>query len=137
VEGAILRTFRRMRQPAVHDVAVGWEGTPVWQTSAGRVVLGSETQHHFAGFSDRVPGHAVLRWQGATGDGIHEEALMVGGNADSGDTLARVAAAMRMDGADPAKGHALALRYGLVSATTNLILVHERAAEARPENLPA
>ena len=137
VEGAILRTFRRMRQPAVHDVTVGWDGTPVWQTAPGRVVLGSEIQHHFAGFAERAPGHAVLRWRGATGDGLHEEAVTVGGEADSGDTLARVAAAMRMDGADPAEGHALALRYGLVSATTNLILVHERAADGKPENLPA
>jgi Ca-activated chloride channel family protein len=137
VEGAILRTFRRMRQPAVHDVTVGWDGAPAWQTAPGRVVLGSETQHHFAGFADRVPGHAVLRWHEAEGSGVHDETVTVDGEADASDTLARVAAAVRMDGADPAEGHALALRYGLVSATTNLILVHERGAEARPENLPA
>jgi Ca-activated chloride channel family protein len=137
VEGAILRTFRRMRQPAVHDVTVAWDGTPVWQTAPERVVLGNETQHHFAGFADRAPVDAVLRWRGAAGEGACEEAVTVGGDADIGDTLARVAAAMRMDGADPAEGHALALRYGLVSATTNLVLVHERGADVKPENLPA
>jgi Ca-activated chloride channel homolog len=137
VAGAILRMFMRVRQPGVRNVNVEWQTTPVWQTAPGRVVLSSETLHHFGRFADQAPGRAVLRWNSSTDDVAHQEAVTIDGVADSSDTLARVAAAMRMDEVDPAERHALALQYELISTTTNLVLVHQRDRRERPADLPA
>jgi Ca-activated chloride channel family protein len=43
---------------------------------------------------------------------------------------------MRMGDVAPAERHSLALQYGLVSATTNLVLVHERSEADKPDQLP-
>jgi hypothetical protein len=53
-----------------------------------------------------------------------------------GDTLARMAAAARMEGAPAAQQHALALEYGLVGRTTSLVLVHRRQDADKPAELP-
>lgn len=135
IGGAILRTFYRMRQVPVRDVSVMWEGTPLWQSSAGRVVLSGETVHHVAGFAGQLPTSASLHWIDEA-DMAHRETMAIDQTIADGTTLARVAATMRMTDSTPAERHALALQYGLISSTTNLILVHERADGDKPDQLP-
>jgi Ca-activated chloride channel family protein len=138
IENAILRMFRRMRQAPVLEVAVNWDGEPAWQTAPGKLVLGGETQHHFAGFAAALPSGATLSWQAGAGAAPQRAraALDKAADENESDTLARVAAACRMAEAPASERHALALRYGLVSATTNLILVHQREGLEKPAGLP-
>ncbi|MVW64215.1 VWA domain-containing protein [Massilia sp. NEAU-DD11] len=136
IPGAVLRMFKRMRQAPVRDVEVTWDATPDWQTSGARVVLSGETVHHMAGFARHSPTKVSLKWiDGA--DTSHAVSVAIDGVAVEGSTLARVAGAMRMPDLAPAQRHDIALRYGLVSPTTNLILVHERSDAEKPDHLPA
>lgn len=136
LQGAILRTFRRMRQAPVRDVKVAWEGDTLWQTRPGRVVLSSETVHHVAGFAGAAPASATLAWQEDGKEAPRQLRVPIDAALTDGDTLARMAAALRMDGAPAAQQHALALQYGLVSKTTNLVLVHQRETADKPAGLP-
>jgi len=137
IPGAILRMFRRMRQPPVRDVTVSWDIAPEWQTRSGRVVLAGETVHHFAGFAAQPPRRATLGWtQNPDGVAHHADAGTAGVTVD-GTTLARVAAAARMTGSTAAERHALGLQYALVSPTTNLVLVHERPDAEKATDMPA
>ncbi|UVW30666.1 VIT and VWA domain-containing protein [Massilia sp. H6] len=124
VQGAVLRMFRRMRRAPVRDVKVAWTGAPVWQCKPARVVFRGETIHQFAGFAE-YPTGAKLSWCEHAGD-AREMSVPINAIPVEGDTLARVAAAARMDELAPSERHALALRYELVDATTNLVLVHRR-----------
>jgi Ca-activated chloride channel family protein len=135
IAGAILRMFYRMRQTPVRDVTVTWLGEPSWQSKPGRVVLSGETVHHVAGFAQEAPISATLSWVDNTNT-AHQENVAIDGTFVDGVTLARMAAAMRMLDLAPAERHALALQYGLVSPTTNLLLVHERADADKPDALP-
>ncbi|MVW64238.1 hypothetical protein GPY61_30365 [Massilia sp. NEAU-DD11] len=136
IPAAVLRMFKRMRQAPVRDVEVTWDATPDWQTSGARVVLSGETVHHMAGFARHSPTKVSLGWiDGA--DTVHAVSVAVDGMAVDGSTLARVAGAMRMPDLVPAERHQIALRYGLVSPTTNLILVHERSDADKRDHLPA
>ena len=51
-------------------------------------------------------------------------------------TLARVAAARRIESATEAEQLKLALDYGLLTARTNLLVVHERAEGEKAQDLP-
>lgn len=113
-----------------------WEGAPSWQNAPGRVVLSGETVHHVAGFSGQTPTTATLHWADDVAT-AHQESVTIEQTVAEGNTLARVAAAMRMRDSTPAERHALALQYGLISPTTNLILVHERADSDKPDQLPS
>jgi Ca-activated chloride channel family protein len=135
IPGAVLRMFRRMRQAPVRDVTVTWKEQPRWQSSPGRVVLSGETVHHVAGFAQHVPTSATLSWGDSDGN-TRQESVTINDTVVDGLTLARVAAAMRLAEVTPAERHGLALQYGLVSATTNLVLVHERAEADKPDQLP-
>ena len=136
IPGAIMRMFHRMRQAPVRDVKASWDAEPRWQTGPGRVLLSGETVHHVAGFAQRPPTGATLQW--VDGDEVtHRIDAPIDPEVVDGATLARVAAAMRMADLPPAERHALALAYGLVSSTTNLILVHERPDVDKVDKLPS
>lgn len=136
VQGAIMRMFRRMRQTPVSDVSVAWEGQAAWKTSPGQTVLAGETLHLYAGFAEAPPATATLGWCEQPDGTRHVVEVPVNDIVSSGDTLARMAASMRMEHATPSERHALALQYGLVSATTNLVLVHERHEAEKPTAMP-
>lgn len=136
IPGAIMRMLHRLRQAPVRDVIAGWDAEPRWQTGPGRVLLSGETVHHMAGFAQRAPTSATLDWIDG-GDVAHRIEAAVDRRMVDGNTLARVAAAMRMADLAPAERHALALEHGLVSPTTNLILVHERPDAAKANKLPS
>jgi Ca-activated chloride channel family protein len=137
IQSAITSMVHRMRQLPVRDVTVAWDSPSIWQTGPSRRVPRSETVHHFAGFAERAPAGAVLGWRDDTGVTQHQLGVQVDTALVEGDTLARVAAAARMSEAEPLDRHALALKYELVSPTTNLVLVHEREALDRPKDMPA
>ena len=135
-DGAIRRMVKRMRQAPVRNAQVRWDGEARWQADAGPLFNG-ETAHHFAGFFEAAPGSAVLAWCDPGSETPQCAELRIHGDIIEGDTLARVAAAARMRDADARTRHALAMEYGLVGATTNLVLTLARADGEKQQAMPA
>ncbi|MCA1856944.1 VIT and VWA domain-containing protein [Massilia oculi] len=134
-QAAVLRMFQRMRQAPARAVSVAWDGPGAWQTAAGSVVFSGETVHALAGFAEAPPASALLAWTDGEGRAC-EQALVFDGAAVDGDTLARVAAAQRLETLPAPERHALAMRHGLVGDTTSYFLVQERAGDQRPATMP-
>ncbi|WP_306392179.1 VIT and vWA domain-containing protein [Telluria beijingensis] len=135
VHAAVLRMFRRMRQAPVRDVAVTWGGACVWQSDVGTAVFSGDTVHACAGFADSVPGAATIAWTDS-GENVQEQAMLPDSLICEGDTLARVAAAFRLRTLPAEQQHALALKYQLVTATTSMLVIHERMGADRPATPP-
>lgn len=137
VQGGILRMFRRMRQSPAREVAMQWGVPAAWQCDPAAAVFHGETVHAFAAFAGTPPASVSMVWQC---DGLSEQAAVaLDGQVIRmpGDTLARVAAATRMRQMDKAQQKETALNYQLVSEWTNLLLIHQRADEEKPADLPA
>lgn len=135
IEAAIVRMVHRMRQPGVQDLAVGWDAPHAWQVDPDGAVFSGGTVHVFAGFGTGVPAEAEISWDQ---HGIrHRDSVGIGALADGmADTLARVAAAARLRGADDAAQLQLALKYQLVTEKTSLVVAHRREAAQRATELP-
>ncbi len=131
IHGAILRTFRRMRQPPVKDLALDWQTPASWQVAPRSVLFEEETAHALASFTDGTPDMARLSWQRQGQAG--ELTLVLGEQTArlAGDTLARLAASLRLPGLDATAQRQLALRYRLLTGDTRLVLVHQRAEGAQ------
>lgn len=127
VRAAIVRTFHRMRQPPVQQLALDWQAETSWQLAPRKVLFAQETTHALASFAGQLPEVARLAWQRAGQPG--ELTLALGSQMPqlAGDTLARVAASMRLSGLDTEQQLAMALAYRLLTDGTRLVLVHERA----------
>jgi hypothetical protein len=93
--------------------------------------------HAYAGFMEAAPAGATLGWRRHPDGSLRAAAVAVPQTVTGGDTLARMAAASRMKDATPSERHALALAYGLVGETTNLVLVHQHEEADRPAGMPA
>jgi Ca-activated chloride channel family protein len=136
VSSAILRTFRRMRQAPVHDIEVQWGQSPQWQSKPGKAIFSGETVHTFAGFSNHVPADAVMRWNEGKDKIQHQLPFRFDTVLTEGDTLARIAAATRRSDLPKDEQLALALQYQLVTESTNLLIVHDRAESEKMDELP-
>ena len=135
-EGAILRMFARLRAPRVDRAEIAWPVTPQWTTPLPGGLFGGETIHAFAGFASVPAGMATLTLapRGAGAAMSAQASLPTALVVDR--TLARVAAARRIESATEAEQLKLALDYGLLTARTNLLVVHERAAGEKAQDLP-
>jgi Ca-activated chloride channel family protein len=136
IEGAILRMFKRMRQSQVKDLAVHWDAPVRWQLDPGAVAFSGETVHVFAGFSGELPTAAVMEWSQPDSADKPRLAVEVGAARMAGDTLARVAAMMRLPGLGKLEQHGLAMEYQLVTDSTNLLVILERGESDKPLHLP-
>jgi Ca-activated chloride channel family protein len=135
-EGAILRMFARLRAPRVERAEIAWPVTPEWTTPMPGGLFGGETIHAFAGFAAAPSGDVALKLI-ARGDAQSLTASApLPATVVEDRTLARVAAARRIVTASEAEQLKLALDYGLLTAHTNLLVVHERAESERAQDLP-
>jgi len=135
-EGAILRMFARLRAPRVERAEITWAQTPAWATPLPSALFGSETVHVFAGFAAEPTGAATLKlWPRGEGAPMHAEAQLPT-TCVADPTLARVAAAHRIETAVEAEQLQLALDYGLLTSRTNLLVVAERADGEKAKDLP-
>jgi Ca-activated chloride channel family protein len=132
---AVLRMFARMRQAPVSEVSATWGGQCAWQSAAGKIVFSGETVHAMAGFDETPPTGACLMWTEADGN-AQQQAMVFHETVVEGDTLARVAATLRLPALPVEQRHALSLQYQLVSETTSLLIVHERMADRTAVALP-
>lgn len=137
IEGAILRMFKRMRQSQVKDLVVHWDAPVRWQLDPGAVAFSGETVHVFAGFSEELPTAAVMEWSQSESADKPRLAVEVGAARMAGDTLARVAAMMRLPDLGKLEQHGLAMEYQLVTDSTNLLVILERGESDKALHLPA
>ena len=135
-EGAILRMFARLRAPRVERAEIAWAATPAWTTPLPSALFGGETVHAFAGFASVPAGMATLKLvpRGEAAPLTAQAPLPTTLVVDR--TLARVAAARWIETAAEAEQLKLALDYGLLTARTNLLVVHERAEGEKAKDLP-
>lgn len=135
MQRAVERMLHRIRQSHAIEQDIACHAPITWQ---------SKTTGHAA------PGESLLVWTQIKTDGIDLQALnMVQTHHPDGKptpcpvkwdnslNLSRIAAALRLrDMRLAGEREAVALEYHLVTSETNLILVHERAAGEKAEDLP-
>lgn len=132
---AIIRMFKRMRAAKAIDMQVDWGAKTFWQSRLPRQLFDGETVHVFAQFAIAPSTAPMLVWQ-ADGRRAQVQAEIL--SADVQGIVARMAGARRMiEAPSSEESLALALKYQLVSAQTNLILVHVRADGEKANGLPA
>lgn len=135
-EGAILRMFARLRAPRVERADIAWPAPASWTTPLPQGLFGGETIHAFAGFDAPPSGAVTLALHAKAEAQPLTAAAELGGTLAEDRTLARIAASRRMATAGADEKLELALAYGLLSAQTNLIVVHERAEGEKAADLP-
>ena len=136
VEAGILRMFARLRAPRVARTTIAWPATPTWVTPLPQALFGGETVHVFAGFDALPSGDVELQMlSGEHAPLTARTTLPVAVSAS--DTLARMAAAMRLSGLKAKAQLALALDYSLLTHQTNMLVVHARMEGEKAQDLPA
>jgi Ca-activated chloride channel family protein len=123
---AITRVFCRMRGARAGKPHLVWDGEPLWQSRLPKALYSKETLHVFARFAQAPRSAPRLCWEVAAQTfEARAERLETVENRE----LARLGGARQMQTANPKEALALALKYQLVSAQTNLFLVHVREGE--------
>jgi len=135
-EAGILRMFARLRSPRVDHADVTWPGVPAWVTTTPRGLFGGETIHVFAGFAAAPMSDVAMQLVPAGGGKPLAARATLPAAVDSCRTLARMAAAKRIESAEAESRLALALQYQLLTDATNFIVVHERAEGEKAADLP-
>lgn len=130
VEAAILRTFRRLRQPRVHDVYLRWPGETKWQLPVPGAIFAGDTAYLAASFAERPAGALSLRYRAGDDSAVREAQVGIDAAMSPGDTLARMLAYARLPYVAEEEREAHALRYQLVTESTSFFVVHEREDKA-------
>jgi Ca-activated chloride channel family protein len=130
VEGAILRTFKRLRAAPRSIAAVHWPAVPAWTTPFPEAVFPGDTLHLMAGFTDKPAAGVSVTIRDAGGATQVIRQAPTGVEAE-GDRIPRLAAARRLGTLPAAQAQALALEYQLASRYTSLVVVAERDEKAK------
>lgn len=134
IADAVLRMFRRMRAAQTVELQVDWGADPIWQSALPRQLFDGETVHAFATFAASPASAPVLHWKSDAQPGRSQPEAVA---RDAAGTVARLGGARQMaESTSDEKALALALRYQLISAQTNLFLVHVRAEDEKATGLP-
>ncbi|MFM2004785.1 MAG: hypothetical protein RLZZ09_440, partial [Pseudomonadota bacterium] len=139
VEPAILRMFARLRSPRLDTLAINWpEGCqPLWHSPLPKSVFDADTVQVFALFSQPPRGELTLSGQCSR----HGELACIGRASlptalGDTDTVPRIVAQARLEGLSAAEATSLAVAYQLITPRTNFLLVHERAAADKADDMP-
>lgn len=134
-EAAILRMFKRMREPSRQVVRVEWPVEPLWQAPLPPAVFPGDTLHLLAGFAAAPAGPVRVVIADAQGrEQLRELALPV---PALHVVLPRLAAARRLPSLGEEEAAALAERYQLASRHTSFVVVQQRAADEKAGGLPS
>lgn len=145
VEPAILRMFVRLRSPRLNDVTVAWpEGfSPDWYTAIPKSVFNGDTINLFAHAKEIPSGYVRLMGRVDGGDMLEIASAELSPEVQEGTTISRMAVADRLQLKTEALVSGLnstirdmAVAYQLVTDQTNFLLVHERAEEQKPLDMP-
>lgn len=139
----VVRHFERMRAPRAKRVTMHWpEGARQVNPARIGAVFEGDTIVASACF-ERAParGHAILEIETDDGETLRHALpfpeILPTASADGQSTVARVAAAERLNNLEDAEGRQSALRYKLVSRWTNYLVIDQRSDDVRPQALPA
>ena len=138
VEPAVLRMFARLRSPRLADLHIEWpEGAaPQWVSPLLPSVFDGDTVNVFALLGQAPAGPVRLHGRRAEDDAPQEIGKAdFAGELEASDTLARMAASVRLSSADT-DAAGLAVSYQLVTDKTNFLLVHERADGEKAIDMP-
>ncbi|MDR1167113.1 MAG: VIT and VWA domain-containing protein [Deltaproteobacteria bacterium] len=125
-----------IRTPAAEELKVDWGAETRWETALSPYLYGGQTVHVFAGARDFPATPPTLRWKRGRERGENSP----GAWSRSGERLARLAAAARLEGASPEKQRELSARYQLMSDYSSFYMAREgaekRGAIPRLEKVP-
>ena len=138
MSAAVIRMFCRMRAGQALKLDVQWSGDPLWQSLPPKLVVSGETIHLYAQLDSALEGNTPsvpnIRYSVAQQQHSVQAHTM---DVDTSGVGTKLAGAQWLrEAVDEALIEALALRYQLVSAQTNFILVHERAEGDKAEGMP-
>jgi Ca-activated chloride channel family protein len=146
VEPAVLRMFARLRSPRLADLNIEWPVgvAPEWVSPLLPSVFDGDTVNVFALLGQFPAGQVRLLGKRTDDEAPQEIGCAVfAGELESADTLARMAAAVRLGSTDTdpvivtmPDAAALAVAYQLVTDQTNFLLVHERADGEKAIDMP-
>ena len=146
VEPAVLRMFARLRSPRLADLHIEWPAgvVPAWVSPLLPSVFDGDTVNVFALLGQAPAGRIRLMGKRAEDEAQQEIGCAIfTGELEAPDTLARMAAAVRLQSTDTdtatataPDAAALAVAYQLVTDRTNFLLVHERADGEKAIDMP-
>lgn len=143
VEPAVLRMFARLRSPRLSELTVKWpEGVePVWATPLPASVFDGDTVNVFALLRQFPEGQVRLfGLREAATEGEEIACAQFSPGMESGTTLSRLAMSTRLKSFDWEKqsdeARRLAVAYQLVTDQTNFFLLHQRAEDEKPDDMP-
>lgn len=141
VAGGIRRHFQRIFQPQARKIRITWPGIASARIPAElKAVFSEDTLHVAARFAEPVIGNVVLEVELEDGSIIRQDAAVVDfveKSAHVPGVLACTVAALSMRQApDQQKAAETAVRYGLMSPHTNLLVVDTGHEEARTTGIP-
>jgi len=129
---AVIRLFKRMRQGQAIDVDINWGSKPLWQSKLPKLVAPGETIHVFCELKKQPTATPTVNWQAGTSSQTETLDAIA-----SCDAVAPLAASQRIKGTTSVKKReSLALEFQLISDTTNLLLVYERAEDKKASGDP-
>ena len=139
----VVRHFERMRAPRAKRVTLRWpDGAANITPARIGAIFGGDTVVAWARFN-RAPaqGAAILEVETDQGETFRQDvpfpAPPLSSSPDGLSTVARVAAAARLNELDDVAGLETALRYRLVSPWTNWLVVAPRTEKEKTQDLPA
>ena len=134
VADAVIRTFRRMRAAQSVQLQVNWGAEPLWQSALPRQLFDGETVHVFATLAQPPATAPILKWET---DALALQSQPEILTHDVEGAVARLGGARQLaEAASDETALEIALKYQLVSAQTNLFLVHVRAEDDKATGLP-
>ena len=129
---AVIRLFKRMRQGQAIDVDINWGSKPLWQSKLPKLVAPGETIHVFCELKKQPTATPTVNWQAGTSSQTETLDAIA-----SCDAVAPLAASQRIkETTSVKKRESLALEFQLISDTTNLLLVYERAEDKKASGDP-
>jgi Ca-activated chloride channel family protein len=133
-EAAILRMFKRLREPPKRVAAVRWPVEPEWTLPLPAAVFSGDTLHLMAGFATPPAGDVTVVIAGASEGELSLHAGL--GAVTASPVLPRLAAARRLPHLEDEAAAALAERHQLASRHTSLVVVKARADGEKATDLP-
>ena len=129
---ASLRLLKRLRLGQNLALDVDWGGKTTWASTPPKLAVPGETIHLFAQLKKAPTKTPRLHWKAGSASGNTNLPAY-----EASDTVTPLAAARKLRESTNSKAREkLAVHYQLVSDTTNLLLIYERAEEKKATGQP-
>lgn len=134
IQDAVLRVLAKLRATRTTDLSISWPTQVIWQSKLPKRIFSGEAIHVYARSAQKPSSSPTLSWksQGQSSDVTPREVCET-----KSSVLPRMVAASELLLIHDEKAATdVALKYQLISAHTNLILVHARSEETKADGLP-